>query len=387
MSDSETSDFRSGRTISLKNRLLMTAVGVLFVGTALAGILSLHSRANAERPPDPFPPITVQTHVIDVRNAYFVKERFVGLLEPARQTRLAFERPGLVTEILFDEGSDVAQGAVVARLDTLKLVSERRGLEARRQELKARYDLASVTLSRQKSLKAKGWQSDQKYDEARYAAAQLQSAMKSIEASIASIDVDIAKSELRAPFAGTVAGRMIDEGSVVSPGTAIVDLMESKARRARVGVSAEAASGITRGSVHQLASDNISLNGVLISKRPDLELRSRTVTLLFEVVDAADIRFGEMVELIVEREIPSRGAWIPLSALTEDAKGLWSVFTVAVSGSQSSVTRESVEVLHVDDQRVYVRGDLPDNRSVIINGTNRVIAGQKVFATSEQGDS
>lgn len=387
MTDHENSNPRSDQSVSLRNRLLMATVSLLFIGTAAAGVVSLHSRANAEKSPDPFPPISVQTQKIDVRDSYRVEDRFVGLVEPARQTRLAFERPGLVTEILFDEGAEVARGTIVARLDTTKLASERRGLEANLQELKARYELASVTLSRQELLREKGWQSDQKFDEVRYTAAQLLAAMKGVEASIDSIDVDLAKSELRAPYSGTVASRMIDEGAVVGSGTPVVDLMDSKARRVRVGISPEAASSFKRGSAHRLTSNNFSLDGVLISKRPDLETRSRTVTLLFEVAEADRIQFGEMVELIVERDIPGHGAWIPLSALTEDTKGLWSVFTLGDDGNHSAVRRQSVEVLHVDDNRVYVRGDLPDSRSIIVGGTNRIVVGQTVAATPMQGDS
>jgi RND family efflux transporter MFP subunit len=356
----------------------MGSVAVVFLGTMAAGVTALNSRASAERSPDSFPPITVQAQQIEILDAYRVEERYVGLLEPARQTRLAFERPGLVTEILYDEGAEVVQGAVVAKLDTSKLMSERRGLEARLHELKARYELASVTLSRQKSLKAKGWQSAQKYDEARYNAAQLASAIQGVQASIDSLDVDIAKSELRAPYSGIVGGRMIDEGSVVAPGVPVIDLLESQVRRARVGVSVEAARGVEADRVHRLAVDGTVVDGFLVSKRPDLDTRSQTVTLIFEVIGGDGARFGDIVELVVERSVPARGAWLPMSALTEGPKGLWNVFTVVDEEGGLSVAREVVEVLHVDDRRVFVRGNLAGGGNIVVSGTNRIIPGQPV---------
>ena len=378
MVDSQPLRTEPNRTASLRNRVLMASVAILFLGAMAAGVAALNSRANAERSPGRFPPITVQTQEIEVQDAYRVAERYVGLLEPARQTRLAFERPGLVTEILYDEGAELLQGDTVARLDTSKLMSERRALEARLQELKARFDLASVTLSRQEALKSKGWQSAQKYDEARFNAAQLASAIEGVRASIGSLDVDIAKSELRAPYSGTVGGRMIDEGSVVAPGVPVIDLLESRARRARVGVSVEAARSLQPGKVHRLVVEGAVLDAVLVSKRPDLDTRSRTVTLILEVIGGDGIRFGDIAELVVERSVPQHGTWLPLSALTDGPKGLWSVFTVVDEEGGLLVEREAVEVLHVEDRRAFVRGDLAGGENIVVSGTNRIIPGQAV---------
>jgi len=351
---------------------------VVFVGAIAGGVVALHGRAGAKMSPDANPPLVVNTHRLDLRKAYGVKERFVGLLEPIRQTRLSFERPGLVTEVLFDEGDRVSQGDVVARLDASSLSSERRGLEARLQELEAQHGLASVTLSRQSALKEKGWQSEQKFDEARFKVAELSSAIRRVKASIESIDIDIAKSEIKAPYPGTVAARSIDEGSVVNAGTPVVDVVEMGARRVRVGLSVSASRSIEAGQGYHLVANGQNFDGRLVSKRPDLQARTRTVTALFAVSGADDLPFGRIVELVVERSVRADGAWLPISALSESSKGLWTVLVVVEGEDGPKLVREAVEVLHVESERVYARGNFSSESRVVVNGTNRVIPGQRV---------
>lgn len=363
---------------------ILACVALIFVVAMASGVVALHIRSAAKGWPDPNPPLMVDTRRIELREAYHVKERFVGLLEPARQTRLSFERGGLVTEVLFEEGDNVSDGDVVARLDTLKLETERRKFEAQLQEVEAQFNLASATLSRQSALTKKGWQSQQKYDEARFKAAQLSSAIRRLKTSIELIDIDIAKSELKAPYSGTVTTRSIDEGSVVNAGTPIIDVVEAGALRARVGVSVAVSESITTGQSYRLVSNRRNYMGKLISKRPDLQKGTRTVTALFEVGGAEDVPLGEIIELVVERSIREDGAWLPISALSEGPKGLWTTLVVVERKDGAFVSREAVEVVHVENGRAYVRGSIPKDSNVIVSGTNRIIPGQKVNLTIQR---
>ncbi len=174
-------------------RLLQFTTALGFIGLMAGGVAALHMRANAEVPPAANPPVTVEASRISFSDGYSIVERFAGRMEPLRETRLAFERGGLVTEILFDEGDEVAAGAVVARLDTDKLRAERDGLLAQRKELLARQALAKATLKRQRQLNSKGWRSAQNYDEARFSFEEIAAAITRVDAAIASIDVDISK--------------------------------------------------------------------------------------------------------------------------------------------------------------------------------------------------
>lgn len=372
------------KTHSLWRGTFLTLTGLAFIGVMAAGIATLHIRANAETPPEANPPVSVAVRAVRLTSGYTITERFAGQLEPVRQTRLSFERAGLVTDVLFEEGEQVSRGAVVARLDTAKLKAERDRLHAQRKELQAKQALAKVTLDRQRVLKSKGWQSEQRYDEARFKLAEISASVGRLDATIASVDVDIGKSVLKAPYAGTVAARSIDEGTVVDAGTAVIELLESGARQARVGVSVEAAHSLDKGHIYRLSANGRVFQGRLISKRPDLQTGTRTVTVLLEALGGEDVLFGEIVELMLDRKIAAQGTWLPVRALSEGRKGLWSVLTVVERDGELAIAPEAVEVLHVDDGRSFVRGTIADGAKIVVNGTNRIIPGQKVaLATKE----
>ncbi|MEM8645617.1 MAG: efflux RND transporter periplasmic adaptor subunit [Pseudomonadota bacterium] len=363
--------------------ILMSGTALTFVGLMVAGTAALHMRANAEVPPQANPPVSVNTKPIVLADSYAITERFAGRLEPARQTHLSFERAGLVRQVLVEEGDVVSKGDVMASLDTVKLKAERETLKAQIGELNARRDLAAATLKRQEELNKKGWRSAQNYDEARFSLQEIDASLTRVEAAIASLDVDIEKSELRAPFGGTIASRTTDEGAVVSAGSNIVELLETAQRQVRIGVSAEAAADLKVGETYKFLASGRKVPGTLIAKRPDLDPRTRTVSMLFSVAPQGSVPFGEIVELVLPRTVSARGTWLPISALTEGRKGLWSVLTVTERDGGPVVEREAAEILHIEGDKAFVRGTFSVGARLLLDGINRVTPGQKVALASE----
>ncbi|MEM7426338.1 MAG: efflux RND transporter periplasmic adaptor subunit [Pseudomonadota bacterium] len=379
MGEQAKTEKRSGTARRLLRAVLMGTTALAFLGLMAGGTAVLHMRANAEIPPQANPPVTVRADKLEFADSYTIEERFAGRLEPARETRLAFERSGLVREILFDEGDPVQEGQVVARLDTAKLEADRRTLKAQRKELEAQRGLAEVTVKRQQKLAKKRWASEQTYDEARFRLMEVEAGLVRIDARIAALEVDITKSVLRAPFSGVIANRALDEGSVVSPGAVVADLLESGERQVRIGVSAAAAPSLNSGETHAFEIGGERYSGKVLIKRPDLEASTRTVPVRFAIESAEKIPFGEIVELVVERQVEAAGVWLPLTALTEGRKGLWSVLTVVDAEGGLQVSREAAEILHVSGRRAYVRGTFQPGARLLLGGTNRVTPGQTVL--------
>jgi RND family efflux transporter MFP subunit len=360
---------------------VLLAAGVI-IGAAGAGISALHIRADAQAPVEANPPLTVQTMNLEKQDHYDVEQRYAGRIEAARETRLAFERRGLVERVLLDEGDQVAAGAPVAELDRSKLKAERKRLQANKRELEARLALAKRTLDRQSTLSQQGWQSEQRFDEARFSVDELQAAIDKVAAQIDSIDIDLEKSVLKAPFAGTVTARHVDEGAVVQAGAPVLDLAETSRIHARVGVTADVAQQLETGQRYPLAVGKRRVRGTLISKRPDIQTGTRTVTALF-AVDDPGAPLGEVIELIRSRTIQQPGAWLPLTALVEDRRGLWSVYRVRANGEAHALDRRSVEIVHSREGQAFVRGLFDDGERIVRDGTNRVVPGQRVILSDK----
>ena len=91
-----------------------------------------------------------------------------------------------------------------------------------------------------------------------------------------------------------------------------------------------------------------------------------------------DLPFGEVMELALDRHVSEPGFWVPLSALVEGRKGLWTVYTLGNSDGDSVVRREAVEILHTERTRAFVRGTIEAGAQIVLDGTNRVVPGQRV---------
>jgi len=358
--------------------LALTFLGVLVGGTAL-----LYLRASASAVDVVERPLPVSVTIARPSSGYEVTERFIGILEPARQSSLAFEQGGLIKDVRVEEGDTVSEGDTVAVLDTSLLKAQRDELAGQLAQIEANLSLSRLTEKRQRILKDKGHVSAQRLDEARFATAAIRGQLTAIRASVSAIDITIAKASIKAPFSGTVAARHRDEGAVVSAGIPIVDLLETARPQARIGLSARAANALAVGDAVSLEINGANVSGTVKAIRPDLTSATRTTPILVSLPAGVPAPVGDTVTLEMSREIADGGFWLPLAALTEGERGLWSVLTLqGDDDTRSRLQQEVVELLHVDDDLAYVRGTLQAGARVVAGGRNRVIPGQLVSLAS-----
>lgn len=360
-------------------------VGALFIGMLVGGAAFLHLRADQSKAAaaHSLTPIPVASVALEPVTGYDVVDRFVGRLEPAQQARIAFERGGLITAIAVEEGQTVARGEVIATLDALVLQAERDRLLGQRLQVAANLELSRLTEGRQRTLREQGHASQQRLDEARLNTAALEGELTALDAAIRRLDIDIEKSVVRAPFAGTVGARFVDTGVVVAAGTAVIDLLESDRPQARIGISPAAAAGLRPGDGVRLINGGEALDGRVVAVRPDVSTATRTVGVLIDVLAGPRASFGDTVELRVRRRVDAEGFWLPISALSEGERGLWSVLTIqSEDGETDRVGQEAVEVVHTDGDRVFVRGTLRPGQRVVAGGLNRIIPGQRIARAS-----
>ena len=373
------------QTTRLTAALLALAVlgaGALFV-----------TRSDADATPATEPTLRVQTLAAEASSAYEVERSFVGRVEAARESELGFELAGLLEEIWVEEGDTVERGHRVAALDTERLRSRRDELAAAREQALAQLELARSTDARVAKAAARDAVSTQERDEARQGLQARAAAVKQLEAQIRSLEVEIEKSTLRAPFAGIVSARRVDEGEVLAAGRPVVRLLEADRLEARIGIAPDEAAGLAPGDEIEAEVLGQSFIGRIKAILPEREASTRAVTVLLELPDAASFaRSGDLAEITLARQVAAPGFWLPTSALSDgvtpaplggDVRGLWSCYVAEPSTDGSyRIARRHVEVLHATTDRVYVRGTLSPSEKVIIGGVHRVVPGQSVRLAS-----
>lgn len=353
-------------------------------GAAAVAVVTLHARASTSAIGPARPALTVSTKPIRMTDHYFEEESFVGRVEPARQVDLAAERPGLLVAVLVDEGDLVREGQALARLDVRPLKITRNRLLAERTSIDADIELAKRTTDRRARLVGEGWSSGQTYDEARFSVTSLTARRKAVDAQIAQVELDLQKSVIAAPFAGRIAARLADEGTVIGAGTPLLHLQEVGKPQARIGVPSDRAVTLAKRDRVSLDYQGHEVIGQIASVTPDLEVTTRTVPVLIDIETDGALAMGQVIRLKLMRRIEARGTWVDIAALQEAERGLWSLMTVDGDKGETIATREAVEILHIQDDRAYVRGTFSISTHVIDRGGHRLSVGQVVIPLREQ---
>jgi membrane fusion protein, multidrug efflux system len=201
----------------LKGSYLIAAA----IAAALAGWL-ISGQIGADRSSSETPAPAVETaaavrlptvRVCEVVAEPIQREIVVnGKTAPSRLVTLRAETSGRVEEIGVERGALVTAGDVLVRLDP----RERRAMV---EEAEATLAMREIEHAAAEKLGEKGFQADTKVAEAK---ANLQAA----EAALARARVELAHTEIRAPFAGVLDERPVEIGDFVDIGDPIATVIE-----------------------------------------------------------------------------------------------------------------------------------------------------------------
>lgn len=382
MDDSEPTPPTDRRLFRRGIAILMTlATGLFAAGLTAAGLSAINSLAATVEVDSTAEIVAVRTQPLSISDHYSVARTFVGQVEPTRVTEMGFEPAGVVERVLVEEGDRVAAGQPLARLDTRSLESRRQSQRAARAALAAQAELARLTAERQSRLKEQGFATHQGHDEARLRLAEIQARIDEVDAAIAGIGIELGKSTIRAPFSGRIGARLVDEGATVSPGMAVVEILEDGPPLMRVGLSERFAGTAQPGMVVDVSIGVQTYSAVLKALRADLDPQTRTLTALFALTDPAArdaALYGQTGTVRLDNRLKARGAWVPVSALRQGVEGLWTILTIEEDDGTARAAHEAVEVLYADESRAFVRGTFDEATQMIAAGGHRVTSGQKV---------
>ena len=377
---------KSARLIIIASALTAGLLG------AAAASLQVSQSAPATAAVIPATALPVQTAVIEPQSHYILHRTFSGQVQARRQAELGFERGGRLLEVLVDEGAIVKKGQLLAELDRERLTAQRAELEAARAEAEARLSLAKVTTQRFQDVINKGGVSKQRLDEARENQRAALAAVRLAEQRILSVEVELDKTHLFAPFDAIVISRLADEGRVMDMGRPVLNLLERSQPEIRIGIAGRSLQQLQPGQSYTLTWQDQPIQATLRALLPVRLSSARTVEALFDPLDAPASMFpGDLVTISLSKTVEQNGFWIPLDALTEGERGLWSVFiarqiadpATATSSASHRIERRSVNVISQENDRVFVSASLDSGDNVVTGGVHRIVPGQLVRLGSE----
>lgn len=442
---------------------LAALLGLALLGGVTWQILRSIRSPGAEQATNP---LIVKTMTVERASAYTVSRRYSGVINAGRTSDLGFEAGGKLVDVLVDRGERVEAGEPLARLDARRLGAERDRLVAQQdqaiaqlaelqngprredieaaratvQDLEDQLALEQLRQQRREGLYEEGAISREERDIVSFGAAALgdrlaaarsqlsellagtrpeqiaaqQAQVRQLAAQIDDVDIALEKRTLNAPFSGTIAARQQDEGSIVEAGRPVVRLVERVRPEVEVGLPADVVADLAPGDPQPIQVAGQNYAATLTAVLPELDPTTRTRTAVFSLEGALGRGLApeQLAEVALDQMVSADGVWLPLTALTQAEKGLWTAYALAsetsATGAEAGlgtpleagsaanaapasetlalhrVEARALEVLHTEGDRVFVRGLLQTGDVVVADGVQRLVPGQLVSAEGER---
>lgn len=369
----------SAATKSGKLTLIISIVGFT---AALIILLTTAGLGNATQSPEARLPVAVSTGTISIQSGFETPVNVFGLIESPKATTLSFDVAGQVTTLLVEEGDVVRQGDKLAYQDVKRLSARQRELQASLERANADLALAKVNNERTISLVKKKLESAQRLDEAKASLNVAKAQVSEIKAALNSLDVEIEKATLIAPFEGVVNRRFFDEGSVVSAGSPVFGITSIDNYQARFAVPADVVEQFDINEPVLVKVGDINVADTVTQRLPVRNVQTRTIDILVTLNSNERVRPGDMAILSGFRSHTETGAWLPVNALSNGLRGLWRVF-VLTNQQNAQLEARVVEVVYTDGNKAFVRGALKDGEMYVSEGTHKLAPGQMVSVPSQ----
>jgi membrane fusion protein (multidrug efflux system) len=333
-------------------RALIIIAGILIIGVII--IIKPAGKTKSKGPAGgPKTPTAVTFSI--VRDTLFTRSIIVtGSLAPHDMVRIAPEIAGRITSVSFTEGAKVSQGQVLAKLDDSEL-------QAQLTKLKALLALAETNAKREQSLLQGGGTSQELFERA-------ENTVTTLLADIAVVKAAIAKTIIKAPFAGTVGIKQLSKGSYVSPGSVITELVNTTPIRIEASIPERHGMNLKKGMKIQFrqAGNPTIHEAVIHAINPMIDNATRTISIIAVHKNSQnEFKPGAFAEIILPMSQPEPTILIPTEAAVPDIRGL----RVFVLRNGKAIPQPIITGMRLDASLEIVKG-LSIGDSLIISGAS-----------------
>lgn len=294
--------------------------------------------------------------------------RAVGSLRAESGIQVTNEVSGIVSEIAFESGLPVEQGAVLLRLeDSVE--------EATLKSLQADQRLAEIQFRRTADLMPKQAISKSEFDIAK-------ATYDSAQARVAEQQAMLRKKVIRAPFSGILGIRQVDQGQFLPAGTAIVGLQALDPLYVDYALPEREFSRIAVGLEVRLrvnAYPDRLFRGRVSAIDAGVSEGSRSIRVRAEVPNSDNLlRPGMFAEVETLMKQHNSVLTVPRTAISYNTYGDFVYLLEAGEGGALRATRRQVETGAVRDGRVAISRGLEAGQTLVRAGLVKLRDGQSV---------
>jgi membrane fusion protein, multidrug efflux system len=289
-----------------------------------------------------------------------------GQIEAMQSIELRPDVEGRLVQILVREGSPVAQGTALFKIDDAELKAQVAQIEAER-------DLARQSLTRTRELLQQKASSQAELERA-------EATMRSNEAQLERLKTRLARTVVRAPFAGVMGQRFVSLGDYVTTDTRLAALQTVSPQRATFQVPERYAEQLEPGQAvtfRVAALPGREFTGKVDFVDPIVQLPGRTIMVKARVPNPKrELQAGMFIEARLATATRPNAVVIPEDAVLP-LQGSNFVWVVA----EGKATRRQVELGVRTPGFVEVKSGVERAEQVVVGGQERLAEGAAVQAT------
>ncbi len=374
-------------------RLAGLGLSALLVANLFAYALS---PALAQAPGAPPPSVGV---IKAEQTAITETSEFVGRIQAADRVSLTARVTAFLDQRLFTEGSEVAAGDLLYRLERPPFENSAQQAEAALADAQARLENANIRLARARELLNTPAGQRAAYDDAQAMQRSQAAQVLSAQAQLRQAQINLAYTEIRAPTAGKISRSAISVGNVVSPTSgALATIVSQDPMYVVFPVASRALSELVKrytghggmtAVVVRLKLPDGSLygpTGTLDYVDPSVSTNTDTILLRARIANPPNkiptanavierpLTDGAFVTVVVEGIQPVMALGIPRGSVLSDQQGSY----VYVVGAENKVETRRIQLGQSTASVAIVAGGLKEGDTVIVEGIQRVRPGVTV---------
>jgi membrane fusion protein (multidrug efflux system) len=274
-----------------------------------------------------------------------------GTIDANERVSLISEVSGRITGIYFTEGSYVRKGQLLVKVNDQDLVAS---LKQNAYQIA----LAKQNEGRNKQLLQKEAISQVEYETSL-------TGLNTLNAQADVIKAQIAKTEMRAPFSGTIGLRNVSPGGFLSPNTAIATLVNMDPAKVTFSVPEKYQAYIRPGSKisFTVASTRDDIKAAVYAVEPSIDVNSRTITVRAKAPNPkGTLKAGSFAKINLALDQIPKTIMLPTEVVTPDIKGN----KVYIYDNGVAVPRSVTTDLRTDT-KIQVTDGLKPGDSVVVS--------------------
>jgi membrane fusion protein (multidrug efflux system) len=287
----------------------------------------------------PAPPLIAAVHI--VKTSPFAQTlSTVGTLRANEAVTLVSELSRRLVKIHVQEGTEVAADALLFKLDDSDLVAELG-------EIEVRLKLASANKQRVDNLMARSAISQQEIDIST-------SELNLLQAQRNTKAVQIAKTEIRAPFGGRVGVRQVSEGAFVTPTTPLITLQDVSRIKVDFPLPERYSGEVKPGQkfTFTVAGNGELFEGTVTVLEPAIDATTRSLLVRGLCSAPKGLLPGGFAEVTLTLDELAHGFMVPSQAIVPSPRGQ-GLYLIA----EGKAKLQAVEIgIRTDDQVQILRG-------------------------------